>query len=138
MDMLQYYEISWVFLRALWSTDILKIKFGLASEVFLIVSTFIIVSANLILAQRLFTWRHPVGGSRKLFWGFMFATYGMVLVVIAITILASFVPYLYYLSEKSYLSWVKNCSIYFSFNFGILFDVGGIDWFVVLATHQER
>jgi len=38
-------------LRALWSTDILKIKFGLASEVFLIVSTFIIVSANLILAQ---------------------------------------------------------------------------------------
>ena len=55
-------------LRALWSTDILKIKFGLASEVFLIVSTFIIVSANLILAQRLFTWRHPVGGSRKLFW----------------------------------------------------------------------
>ncbi|KAL1573680.1 hypothetical protein MG5_02093 [Candida albicans P57072] len=94
-------------LRALWSTDILKIKFGLASEVFLIVSTFIIVSANLILAQRLFTWRHPVGGSRKLFWGFMFATYGMVLVVIAITILASFVPYLYYLSEKSYLSWVK-------------------------------
>ena len=94
-------------LRALWSTDILKIKFGLASEVFLIVSTFIIVSANLILAQRLFTWRHPVGGSRKLFWGFMFATYGMVLVVIAITILASFVPYLYYLSEKSYSSWVK-------------------------------
>lgn len=94
-------------LRALWSTDILKIKFGLASEVFLIVSTFIIVSANLILAQRLFTWRHPVGGSRKLFWGFMFGTYGMVLVVIAITILASFAPYLYYLSEKSYLSWVK-------------------------------
>lgn len=94
-------------LRALWSTDILKIKFGLASEVFLIVSTFIIVSANLILAQRLFTWRHPVGGSRKLFWGFMFATYGMVLVVIAITILASFAPYLYYLSEKSYSSWVK-------------------------------
>ena len=94
-------------LRALWFTDILKIKFGLASEVFLIVSTFIIVSANLILAQRLFTWRHPVGGSRKLFWGFMFATYGMVLVVIAITILASFAPYLYYLSEKSYSSWVK-------------------------------
>lgn len=94
-------------LRALWSTDILKIKFGLASEVFLIVSTFIIVSANLILAQRLFTWRHPVGGSRKLFWGFMFGTYGMVLVVIAITILASFAPYLYYLSEKSYSSWVK-------------------------------
>ena len=94
-------------LRALWFTDILKIKFGLASEVFLIVSTFIIVSANLILAQRLFTWRHPVGGSRKLFWGFMFGTYGMVLVVIAITILASFAPYLYYLSEKSYSSWVK-------------------------------
>ena len=112
-----YLSYVWIFysimkflgflLRAVWATDILKIKCGLTSEVFLIVSTFVMVSANLILAQRLFTWRHPVGGSRKLFWGFMFATYGMVLVVVAITILASFVPYLYFLSEKSYKSWIK-------------------------------
>ncbi|EMG47190.1 hypothetical protein G210_2507, partial [Candida maltosa Xu316] len=112
-----YLSFAWIFfcamkvigfaLRAKWAEDITLVQLGLASEVFLIVSTFVVVSANLILAQRLFTWRHPVGGSRKLFWSFMFALYGLVLVVIAVTILASFVPYLYYLSWKSYRSWVK-------------------------------
>ena len=92
--------------RAVWSLDITRLQLGLTSEVFLIVSTFVIVSANLILAQRLFTWRHPVGGSRKLFWFTMMALYSIVCVIIAITILASFVPYLYFLSEKSYRSWI--------------------------------
>ncbi|CAK9439160.1 uncharacterized protein LODBEIA_P33840 [Lodderomyces beijingensis] len=93
-------------LRARWSQDIIKVNLGLAGEVFLIVPTIIIVSANLILAQRLFTWRHPVGGSRKLFWGFVIVTYLFVLILIAITILASFVPYLNYISLRSYKSWI--------------------------------
>ncbi|RCK66820.1 hypothetical protein Cantr_02856 [Candida viswanathii] len=93
--------------RARWSLDITWLSLGLTSEVFLIVSTFVIVSANLILAQRLFTWRHPVGGSRKLFWFIMIALYGFVCVIVAITIVASFVPYLYFLSESSYRSWIK-------------------------------
>ncbi|CAK9439565.1 uncharacterized protein LODBEIA_P36650 [Lodderomyces beijingensis] len=93
-------------LRACWSQDITQVNLGLAGEVFLIVPAIIIVSANLILAQRLFTWRHPVGGSRKLFWGFMIVTYIFVLILIAVTILASFVPYLNYISLWSYRSWI--------------------------------
>ncbi|CAI5758094.1 unnamed protein product [Candida verbasci] len=94
-------------LRADWAKDITQINKGLAGEVFLIVPVIIIVSANLILAQRLFTWRHPVGGSRKLFWAFMIILYAFVVILIAVTILASFVPYLNYLSWQSYRNWIK-------------------------------
>ncbi|WLF79523.1 hypothetical protein PVL30_003278 [Lodderomyces elongisporus] len=94
-------------LRAQWSKDITRVQIGLVSEVFLIVPAVVIVSANLILAQRLFTWRHPVGGSRRLFWSFMITTYIFVLILIAVTIVASFVPYLHFLSWGSYRSWIK-------------------------------
>lgn len=102
-------------LRARWGHDISQVSTGLASEVFLVIPSVILVSFDLILAQRLFTWRHPVGGSRKLFWGFMFGMYGIVSLLIALTIVASFVPYIYYLSEKSYKAWknvVKATSIF--------------------------
>ena len=93
-------------LRAKWGTDVTLVAIGLTSEVFLIVPAIVIVSANLILAQRLFTWRHPVGGSRKLFWFFMIALYAFVVILVAVTILASFVPYLNFLSYWSYRSWI--------------------------------
>ncbi|KAI5960880.1 hypothetical protein KGF57_001812 [Candida theae] len=93
-------------LRVQWSYDVTQIAVGLTSEVFLLVPSIVIVSANLILAQRLFTWRHPVGGSRNLFWSFMISTYCFVVILIAVTILASFVPYLRFLSHKSYRSWI--------------------------------
>jgi hypothetical protein len=105
-------SIVWVFyclmrivgfgLRAYWGTDILQVNAGIASEVFLIIPSMVIVSFNLILAQRLFTWRHPVGGNRKLFWNIMFALYGIVCLVIAMTIVAAAVPYLYFLSYETY------------------------------------
>ena len=50
-------------------------QMGISNEVFLIIPSIILVSINLILAQRLFTWRHPVGGSRKLFWSIMIGLY---------------------------------------------------------------
>ncbi|RLV90140.1 hypothetical protein JA1_004778 [Spathaspora sp. JA1] len=93
-------------LRAAWSLDATKIDIGLTSEVFLIVPAIILVSANLILTQRLFTWRHPVGGSRKLFWTVMFGLYGFVLALIGITIAASFVPYLHFLTPEAYKKWI--------------------------------
>ncbi|KAI5950513.1 hypothetical protein CANMA_005173 [Candida margitis] len=93
-------------LRVQWSYDVTQVAVGLTSEVFLLVPSIIIVSANLILAQRLFTWRHPVGGSRTLFWSFMINTYISVVILVAITILASFVPYLNFLSNSSYRSWI--------------------------------
>ena len=111
-----YLSIVWMFytickiigfaLRVQWSYDVTQIPVGLTSEVFLLVPSIVIVSANLILAQRLFTWRHPVGGSRMLFWGFMLSTYAFVVILIAVTILASFVPYLRFLSHKSYRNWI--------------------------------
>jgi len=111
-----YLSIVWMFysickvigfgLRVQWSYDVTQIAVGLTSEVFLLVPSIVIVSANLILAQRLFTWRHPVGGSRLLFWGFMMITYFFVVILIAVTILASFVPYLNFLSHRSYRSWI--------------------------------
>ena len=73
----------------------------------LIIPSIILVSINLILAQRLFTWRHPVGGSRKLFWSIMIGLYIVVLGVIAMTIVASAIPYLYYLSERAYKNYQK-------------------------------
>ncbi|CCG25983.1 hypothetical protein CORT_0C06100 [Candida orthopsilosis Co 90-125] len=111
-----YLSVVWMFysifkvigfgLRAQWSYDVTQVAIGLTSEVFLLVPSIIIVSANLILAQRLFTWRHPVGGSRTLFWSFMINTYVFVVILIAVTILASFVPYLNFLSYTSYRNWI--------------------------------
>lgn len=94
-------------LRAVWGHNQSLVTLGLASEFFLVVPSLILVSFDLILAQRLFTWRHPVGGSRKLFWGVMFGMYTMVVILIAMTVVASFVPYIYYLSMSSYESWKK-------------------------------
>lgn len=92
-------------LRAVWAQNIIDVPSGLTGEFFSIMASIIIVSFNLMLTQRLFTWRHPVGGSRKLFWVFMIGLYAGVLVIIAVTVIASFVPYLFYLSTKSYVAW---------------------------------
>lgn len=89
-------------LRATWALTIYNVRMALASEVLLVIHNIIIVSFDLILAQRLFTWRHPVGGSRRLFWGFMGAIYLFVSAVITITVLASVVPFCYYLSKGKY------------------------------------
>lgn len=112
-----YISIAWIIycifrvigfaLRIVWAKDVTNIAVGLTSEFFSIVASMIIVSFNLMLTQRLFTWRHPVGGSRKLFWTFMLTLYGFVLVIVAITVLASFVPYLHFLSTISYEAWQK-------------------------------
>ncbi|ODV69552.1 hypothetical protein HYPBUDRAFT_102222 [Hyphopichia burtonii NRRL Y-1933] len=93
--------VGWI-LRAVWCDDLTLVQLGLTDEFFLIIPSILLVSTNLILAQRLFTWRHPVGGSRKLFWGIMLALYGLVVIIIIITVFASFVPYLKYLSNYSY------------------------------------
>lgn len=94
-------------LRAAWANDITQVAVGLTSEFFLIIPSIILVSFDLILAQRLFTWRHPVGGSRKTFWSVMISMYVIVCFLIGATVMASFVPYLHLLSEKAWQSWRK-------------------------------
>ena len=96
-------------LRAVWSQDITKAQIGISGEVFLILGAIIIVSFNLILAQRIFTWRHPVGGSRRLFWNTMFTLYAIVAGIIAMTIVAGAVPTLYFLSNHVYTNY-KICT----------------------------
>lgn len=94
-------------LRAVWARDITNIDVGLTSLVFLIIPAIIFASFDLILAQRLFTWRHPVGGSRKLFWGIMLTMYAVVAVLVGVTIAAAFIPYLHLLSEDTFTRWKK-------------------------------
>lgn len=101
-------------LRIVWGKDLTKLKVALTSEFFLLVPSILLVSLDLILAQRLFTWRHPVGGSRRLFWSIMIGMYAGVVVIVGISTLASFVPYIDFLSKKAFDLWkdvVKATSI---------------------------
>ncbi|TID30915.1 hypothetical protein CANINC_000507 [Pichia inconspicua] len=89
-------------LRIVWAKDILRLHVGIASEVLIILPTVFIASFNLVLAQRIFTWRHPVFGNHKLFWYLMLAIYYVVISVVVMTIVAGVVPYLYFLSRSHY------------------------------------
>lgn len=110
-----YLSLGWSFncnmkmvgfvLRICWGKDITKVSIGLTSSIFLILTSVLLASFDLILAQRLFTWRHPVGGSRWLFWNFMFGLYAVVILLIGATIMCAFVPYLNFLSQRAYESW---------------------------------
>lgn len=110
-------SLGWVFycimrcigfgLRIPFGQDITRVPTGIASEVLLILPSIVLVSINLILAQRIFTWRHPVGGSRKLFWGFMITLYIFVLAIIGMTIACAAIPYIHFLSIGVYASYRK-------------------------------
>lgn len=110
-------SLAWVFycvmkvpafaLRVLWAKDNTLVGIALASSVLHIVPAYYLVSLNLILTQRLFTWRHPVGGSRWLFWNTMFGLYLLACVFIAIIVLCTFVPYLYYLRRLVFHQWAE-------------------------------
>ena len=89
-------------LRIVWAKDILKMKVGLASEVFLIIPTVLLASFNLVLAQRLFTWKHPILGNKKFFWQSILALYAVVIAVVVMSIVAGVVPYLYFLSQSHF------------------------------------
>ncbi|KAI5965288.1 uncharacterized protein KGF55_001508 [Candida pseudojiufengensis] len=88
--------------RAVWSQNITNARLGIADEILLVIPSVLLISANLILAQRLFTWRHPVGGTRKLFWIFMLSLYGFVAVLLTIAIVASAIPYDHLLGVPKY------------------------------------
>ncbi|KAK6894321.1 hypothetical protein K6H09_002670 [Candida tropicalis] len=110
-------SIGWVFysiirvlgfgLRIQWSHDLTNTKVGIASEVFLVLPTVLVASFNLILAQRIFTWRHPVGGSKPVFWSLMITLYALVAGVVVMTIVASAGLNVYLLSEANYARYKK-------------------------------
>ncbi|KAK6464543.1 hypothetical protein DFJ63DRAFT_322229 [Scheffersomyces coipomensis] len=110
-------QLGWVFycmcrvvgfaMRAVCAQDLSQTLIGISGEVFLILPSILLVSFNLILAQRIFTWRHPVGGSRPLFWNLMFTLYAVVTAIVVMTIVASAVPNLYFLSQTVYIRYQK-------------------------------
>lgn len=89
-------------LRIVWSKNITRIETGLASMIFIVLPTVFLPSLNLILAQRIFTWRHPVHGSSKLFMSLMYLIYAVVVVVVVMTIIAACVQVDYFLSEHHF------------------------------------
>lgn len=99
-----YATLRWLgfALRIVWAKDILKLHIGIASEVLLVLPIVFLASFNLVLAQRIFTWRHPVFGNNKYFWMIMMALYSVVIAVVIMTIIAGVVPYLYFLSRSHY------------------------------------
>ncbi|CAH6718486.1 hypothetical protein CLIB1444_01S07822 [[Candida] jaroonii] len=90
--------------RITWSYHIINVDMGLANEILLVISSVLVVPSNLILTQRLFTWRHPVGGSRRLFTYFMWSLYALVAGVVAMTVVASVKPYITNLSVRNFLN----------------------------------
>lgn len=99
-----YATLRWLgfALRIVWAKNILSLHVGIASEVLLVLPIVFLASFNLVLAQRIFTWRHPVLGNNKYFWYTMLALYSVVIAVVIMTIVAGVIPYLYFLSRSHY------------------------------------
>lgn len=89
-------------MRISWADDIQRLRVGMASEVFIIVPIVLLASFNLVLAQRIFTWRHPHIGSKNWFWACMIIVYTVVTGVVVMAILGALIPYIYFLSEHHY------------------------------------
>lgn len=90
-----------------WQNNLGITPTGITSAVFLVIPSILLMSFNLILAQRIFTWRHPVGGSRRLFWNLMLTLYAVVTGVIAMTILALAIPYQHFLTQATFTAYQK-------------------------------
>ena len=88
--------------RLAWSHNILALNVGIASVVFIQVAQLVLLAMNLVLAHRIFTWRHPETGNS--FWVNLCMTqiYLIVLVVIAMAILGQVLPYLYFMDHHHY------------------------------------
>ncbi|CDR38454.1 CYFA0S02e01860g1_1 [Cyberlindnera fabianii] len=89
-------------LRLVWAKDITRLDVGLTSTIFLVICTVFLPSLNLILAQRYFTWKHPVLGSSKPFMTLMYIIYALVACVVIMTIVAAAVQIDYLLSESHF------------------------------------
>lgn len=89
-------------MRIPWAKNSMKVEVGLASSVFLTIPIVILASFNLVLAQRIFTWRHPHIGSHRWFWVLMISTYVFVTGLVVMSIVGAVIPYIYFLSEHHY------------------------------------
>lgn len=88
--------------RLAWSHDITSLRVGITSVVFIQVAQLILLGMNMVLAHRIFTWRHPETGNSLIFNLFMIWVYCLVLIIIAMAIVGQSIPYLYFLGHHNY------------------------------------
>lgn len=89
-------------MRIAWADNVLRLETGMASSVFIIVPIVLIASFNCVLAQRIFTWKHPHLGSLRLVWWTMIVLYLIVAGVVVMAIVSALIPYIYFLSQTHY------------------------------------
>ena len=89
-------------LRLAWAKHFLNLDLGLTATIFLVLCIIFLPSLNLILAQRYFTWKHPLYGSHKVFKALMYVIYALVVGVVVMTIVAAAVQTIYLLSEHHF------------------------------------
>lgn len=88
--------------RLAWAHNVANISLGIASVIFIQVGQLILQSLNLVLAHRIFTWRHPETGSHWLFVHFINLIYMVVLAVIVMAILGEALPFVYFMGQHHY------------------------------------
>ena len=88
--------------RLAWSHDVMDLNVGIVSIVFIQVAQLILLAMNLVLAHRIFTWRHPETGNSLFVNIYMIQIYLYVLVVIAMAIVGQSIPFLYFLDHHHY------------------------------------
>lgn len=93
--------------RIAWGLDRTGTSFSMVTSVFAIVATIVMMAGNILLTQRLFTWRHPVGGNRRLFWNFMYLNYFLMIVLMTATIICYTAIFLYFLSARQFERYLK-------------------------------
>ncbi|MBQ5153865.1 DUF3112 domain-containing protein, partial [Macrococcus caseolyticus] len=88
--------------RLAWAKNVVSIPLAISSLVFIQVAQLILQSLNMVLAHRIFTWRHPETGSHWAIVHTITFIYFAVLAVIVTAILGEGLPFLYYMGQHHY------------------------------------
>ena len=105
--------LGWA-LRVVFGQNNTQTQALIASETFLVASAVFLVATNLIFSQRIFTWRHPVGGSRRLFTSVMYGHYIVVVWIIFLAVYSQTVTYGRFLKPETYskyLTIIRVCAV---------------------------
>ncbi|KAG5357783.1 hypothetical protein CJU89_4257 [Yarrowia sp. B02] len=118
-------------MRLGWAQDVLQLRLGIASTVFIILSIVTINFMNFLLAHRILTFRHPETGDATWFALFMILIYlafcGVLLMAI-LTQLVIFSYFLDYMHWRQATSGMQAASILI-----VLFSIGGV--FIIIVAY---
>jgi Protein of unknown function (DUF3112) len=88
-------------IRMAWSNNALMLNEGLASVVFIQVSTLWLNAYSVIMGHRIFTWRHPEFGASKFFNFSTIMLYLLIPGLLVMAILGQSLPFLYFFTPSS-------------------------------------